>query len=161
MALDPVVHALERFCEGGIEPDLALVRPRALDGDDLALFTAKLEARGWRPLPTCIHGWNQVSPADATVLLASCRYRSLAYSTARGVPADHLAAARDLVTALGATTARLGSGLYKVVSPMDLSLPKGGYGFGCSAGVSAATFEESVWLVGPTHVALLVWTDED
>lgn len=158
---DAVAQSLQQFCEEGIAPDLALARPRAQDGDDFALFSEPLEARGWRPLVGCASRWNEVSIDDVTVLLAACRYRSLAYGMTRGGPAGHLSAARALVAALGARSARLSSGLFRVVSPSDLSLPRRGYSYGTYLGVSTATFEESAWLVGETHAALLVWTDED
>lgn len=158
---DPITDALARFRADGVAPDLALARPLAPGADAAAGFTEALAERGWRPLTACVGYWKVVPTDDAVTHLAACRYRAQAYGVARGDPAAHLAAARELIEALGVAQARLITERYKAVSPRDLSLPKGGWGFACMQGVTDATFEDGAFLVGATHAALLVWTDED
>ena len=158
---DPCSAALAQFCADGIAPDFARVVPLAPGDLPETRFDAHLVAKGLSPLSTCIAPWHTATPDRAVTLLAACRHRSLAYGLTRGAPDAHLAAARALVEALGVTRARLNSGLYTLVAPTDLSLPKRGWGFGSFTGVSQATFEEAALLVGPTHAAFVLWTDED
>jgi hypothetical protein len=157
----PHTAALARFAAEGIAPDLALARSLARGDDPAARFSDALSARRWTSLTDCARHWPLVTVDHAVTFLAACRYRSLAYQVTRGDPAAHLAAARELVESLGVTHARLNADLADAVSPRDLSLPKGGWGYASQQGVSDATFEASALLVGDAHAALVVWTAED
>ncbi len=173
--IERLVSALDRL--GGVRPnvaDCALLEPRLSD----RVFRSPLaqlwpEIRGpveaflsadslpVEPLESAPGGLDEIDPADAETLLAFLQIQTLAYSSRWGEPRRARRQARSITASMGRVRSWCNSRLFDWIDPYTLRLPRDGYSYGCSPVFSDATFEETVLLVSPRHVALLMWTDED
>lgn len=161
-SLSPLVRdAAQHFRRDGVRPALLAVRGGRPGAPLAERFADDLRDARWPQLPEPPARWHDLPLDAALALLAYCRHRTLAYDTARGAVADHLAAARQLLDALAVRRAWSSSTLHTVIDGASLATPRGGFSYGSNNLLTGATFEQTVLLEGDAFAALVVWTDED